>query len=71
MADWQNSDLQCVIIFVITEQMNDIRTNHRIEYNGVSHTIAEWSRITGINQFKIRARMTELGWTAERAFTTP
>lgn len=58
-------------IITQTEQMNNIRTNHRIEYNGESHTIAEWSRITGINQFKIRARMTELGWTAERALTTP
>lgn len=52
------------------EQMNNIRTNHIIEWNGESHTIAEWSRITGINQFKIRNRISRLGWTPERALQT-
>lgn len=53
------------------QQMNNIRTNHILELNGESHTIAEWSRLTGINQYKIRNRVSKLGWTTERALTTP
>lgn len=52
------------------QQMNNVRTNHLIEFNGETHTIAEWSRITGIDQFKIRNRVSKLGWTTERALTT-
>ncbi len=52
------------------QQMNNTRTNHILEYNGNFHTIAEWSRITGISQFKIRNRVSRLGWTVERALTT-
>lgn len=52
------------------KQMNNIRTNHIITYNGESHSIAEWSRITGINQYKIRNRIVKLGWSPERALQT-
>lgn len=52
------------------EQMNNVRSNHTVEYNGETHTIAEWSRITGINQFKIRNRISKLGWSPERTLTT-
>lgn len=51
-------------------QMNNIRTNHLLSYRGETHTIAEWSRITGIDQFKIRNRVSKLGWTVERALET-
>lgn len=53
------------------QQVNNLRSNHRIEYNGECHTLAEWSRICGISQYKIRNRIVQLGWTAERALTTP
>lgn len=52
------------------EQVNNLRSNHLIEYNGEIHTLAEWGRITGISSFKINNRITRLGWTAERALTT-
>ena len=52
------------------EQMNNISTNHLLEYKGETHTIAEWSRRTGINQYKIRNRVSRLGWTVERALET-
>lgn len=52
------------------EQANNLRSNHRVEYNGETHTIAEWSRITGISQYKIRNRITRLGWSPKRALTT-
>ena len=57
-------------IITQAEQMNNVRTNHILRFNGEDHTIAEWSRITGINQFKIRNRVARLGWTTERALTT-
>lgn len=50
-----------------TEQMNNISTNHVVTYNNESHTIADWSRITGIDQYKIRNRIVRLGWPAGRA----
>ncbi len=49
------------------EQMNNIRTNHVVECNGEKHTLAEWSRITGIDSAKIRNRIERLGWPPERA----
>lgn len=38
------------------EQANNKSTNVRIEYNGETHTLAEWSRITGIPYETIRTR---------------
>lgn len=52
------------------EQMNNMRSNHIIECNGESHSIAEWSRITGVNQYKIRNRTVKLGWSPKRALFT-
>lgn len=52
------------------QQMNNIHTNHIISCDGETHTIAEWSRITGISQFKIRNRIAKLGWSPERALQT-
>lgn len=52
------------------EQANNLRSNHKLTFNNETHTIAEWGRITGINQYKIRNRIAKLGWSAERALTT-
>lgn len=52
------------------EQMNNVRTNHLVTCNGETHTIAEWSRKTGISQGKIRNRLVRLGWSPERALQT-
>ena len=54
----------------ITEQRNNMRSNHILEFNGESHTIAEWSKITGFNWYTIRARL-KYGWSIERALTQP
>lgn len=53
------------------EQQNNTRTNHLIEANGETHTIAEWSRITGIPHSAIRGRIQDRGWDGARAVTTP
>jgi len=40
-----------------TQQANNRRSNHFIMINGAKHTIAEWSRITGINHGTIMTRI--------------
>lgn len=49
------------------EQQNNRRDNHRLEYNGESHTIAEWSRITGINPPRLRMRIVKYRWSVGEA----
>ena len=41
------------------------RTTRIIEYNSVSHTIDEWSEITGINKECLRSRL-KRGWSVDR-----
>lgn len=53
------------------EQMNNTRDNTVYEYLGRSQTLAEWSRETGIQRGTIHARIEIMGWTLDRAFTTP
>lgn len=52
-----------------TEQANNIRNNHLITYNGVTHTIAEWARIKNISCSTLRQRL-HRGWTIERTLET-
>ena len=52
------------------EQMNNIRTNRRIEYNGVTHTLSEWSEITNISKSCLFKRIRS-GWGAEELLTIP
>jgi hypothetical protein len=54
----------------IKDQQNNRRNNHRITVGEETHTIAEWSKITGIRQGTIYARIAS-GWSAEDAITTP
>ena len=51
-------------------QMNNKRTNHLITHNGETHTLSEWSEITGISYTTLRARRRR-GWSASRALTQP
>lgn len=52
-------------------QMNNTSSNHRLTYNGQTHTIAEWSKITGIPFKIIQSRICSYGWGIEKALTTP
>lgn len=54
----------------LTEQMNNVRTNHNITYNGETHTLTEWSKILNLSYNTLKHRI-ERNWTIERAFTTP
>ena len=51
------------------EQANNTRANVRIEWNGINHTLTEWSEITGIKANTIRKRIFELGWSVEHALS--
>lgn len=53
------------------EQGNNKRNNRRLLLNGESLTLADWSRRTGLPSRLIQDRIGKLGWTPERALTTP
>lgn len=43
----------------IKEQSNNTRVNHRVTYNGETHTLAEWQDITGIDDDKLGRRLSK------------
>lgn len=51
------------------EQANNRSTNRIIEYNGESHTLEEWSKITGIASSTIRMRLDEYKWDVKKSIT--
>ncbi|HEY1956724.1 MAG TPA: hypothetical protein VGH28_13985 [Polyangiaceae bacterium] len=53
------------------EQANNTRTNRRLTANGITHTLAEWSRISGIPASTIRVRVDRLRWPVGRAVSKP
>lgn len=54
----------------ILEQQNNRSTNRRLSLNGEEHTMAEWSRLTGISASTIGSRL-KRNWSVEQALTTP
>lgn len=52
------------------QQSNNRRDNHFLTYNGETHTIAEWSDITGIKHPTICARLRK-GMSVKEILTTP
>lgn len=53
------------------EQSNNRRTNLFLTYNGKTQTLAEWCRETGLGRSTIYRRLYTLGWSIEKALTTP
>ena len=51
-------------------QANNCRTNHRLTYNGVTKSIAEWAREIGVSDSVLRHRIRK-GWSTEKALTIP
>lgn len=49
-------------------QCNNTRRNINIEFNGVTHTMKEWSEILGINYGTLQSRIAR-GWSYEKALT--
>lgn len=52
-------------------QQNNKRSNHLLTYDGKTFDIAEWAAITGIRYSTLRSRVYLLGWSNEKALTTP
>lgn len=53
------------------EQANNTRSNVFYTYNGVARTIAGWCRELGLDQGLVYNRVYGLGWSFEKAITTP
>jgi hypothetical protein len=53
------------------EQAQNTRRSRFLTLNGETLNITEWSRRTGISDHTIRVRIEHLGWTVEKALTTP
>lgn len=51
-----------------TVNASNKRTNHLINFHGITHTIAEWSRITGVPAATIRSRLNK-GLSIEEALS--
>lgn len=50
-------------------QMNNMRSNHLLTYNGETHTVAEWARIMDMPYQRLLSRINKLHWSVERALT--
>lgn len=51
-------------------QQNNTRKNRYITYNGETHTLTEWSEISGIKIMTLWHRL-DKGWSIEKALKTP
>ena len=52
------------------QQMRNTRVNHLITYEGETQCLAAWAEKYEMNAGTLKSRL-RLGWSAERAFTTP
>lgn len=55
----------------LNTQANNKRTNHYVTYQEETKTIADWARETGIPHRLLQSRIERLGWSVEKALTTP
>lgn len=52
----------------VKQQANNRTSNNIVEFNGESHTLTQWSEITGIKMATIWARL-QKGWSVSDALT--
>jgi hypothetical protein len=52
-------------------QANNKRSNRRITFDGRTQNLSEWSREVGLGADTLCRRLEFLGWSVERALTTP
>jgi len=52
------------------QQANNTRANHCITFNGITKTLMQWQRVTGISRFVIADRIYR-GWPIKKALTEP
>ena len=54
----------------VKTQINNTRFNHRLTYNGETHTLKEWSEKIGMNYGTLKERIYN-GWSIEKAINEP
>lgn len=54
-----------------TEQMRNTRGSHRLTYDGVTKSLADWAEEYGINRSTLYARVVCRGWPLDRALNEP
>lgn len=52
-------------------QANNRRSNVEIEYKGETHSLTEWCERIGFDYKRVHNRMYKLGWSFEKAISTP
>ena len=52
-------------------QQNNRRNNHLITYDGETLTISQWNERMGFSRGLISQRLNKLGWSTDKAITTP
>lgn len=55
----------------MVEQAKNKTTNRMITYNGITDTIRGWTIRLGFKKETLRCRLNYLGWSVEKALTTP
>jgi hypothetical protein len=55
----------------IYEQSNNRRSNQIITFNGITLTLAQWTRKIGVSKTLLNKRIFSYGWSPEKALTTP
>lgn len=51
------------------EQQSNKRNNRNLTFNGETHTLDEWARVSGVHRSTLRARLDRYGWNLEKALT--
>lgn len=52
-----------------TRQARNKRNNTNITFNGETHTVGEWSELTGINASTLKSRLNRGKWAVQKALT--
>lgn len=52
-------------------QNRNKRTNRLITYGGKTMVLSDWAKELSIHRYTLYTRLAELGWSIEKAFTTP
>lgn len=53
------------------QQANNTRSNRFVTFNGETLTLAQWERKLGLPRDILKQRITNYGWSIEKALTTP
>ena len=54
----------------MSEQSKNTRNTHNIIYQGETHCLSDWAKISGIKRPTLLQRINN-GWSIEQALTTP